>query len=43
MTMNRAMMLKVEPTLLKLAIHRVGMLEIIPWMIMMNVVSKKIW
>ena len=39
--MTRAMMLKVLPYELKLAIQRVGMLKMQPWMSMIRVVSRK--
>ena len=42
-TMKSARMLKDEPTELKLAIQRVGMLLMQPWISMMSVVSRKTW
>ena len=41
-TMMRAMILKVLPYELKVAIQRVGMLEMQPWMSMMRVVRSQI-
>ena len=43
MTMNNAIILNVDPTELKLAIHLVGMLLMQPWMSMIRVVRRKIW
>ena len=42
-TMKSARMLKEEPTELKLAIQRVGMLLMQPWISMMSVVRRKTW
>jgi len=41
-TIHNAIILNVEPTELKLAIHLVGMLLMHPWMSMIRVVSKKV-
>lgn len=41
-TIHNAMILNVEPTELKLAIHLVGMLLMQPWISMIKVVSKKV-
>lgn len=42
-TMNNAMMLNVDPTELKLAIHLVGILLMHPCIHMIRIVRRKIW